>query len=165
MNVISASIIVFGSYFLVKLFEQNLFFRDFMESMLKVSDLQGTAVLMLPLGFTIGVIINLIIHWVGFNKHFPTFSPLVLRTFFQVFSASVIMGFITYIGLNVFDKVFDINTLFGVFLQGFLSGILGIVFAVVVLYLLKNRELAEVWSTLHKKIWRTTVIVPDAELQ
>jgi hypothetical protein len=50
-------------------------------------------------------------------------------------------------------------------MQGFSSGVCGIVVGVVVLYLLDNKELKEVWSTLHKKIWGAKVIIPDAELQ
>jgi hypothetical protein len=75
------------------------------------------------------------------------------------------MGYVTYISLNIFDKVFDVYTLIGIFLQGFTSGLVGIVALVIVLYLLKSEELSEVWTTLHKKIWRASVIAPDAELQ
>ena len=165
MNVLSALLIIGGSYYLVGVFQNNLFFRNFIESILKVSGIPGTSVLMLPLGFTIGVIVNLIIHWIGFNRHFPSFSRPVLRTFFEVFGASIIMGFITYMCLSIFDRIFDINTLLGIFLQGLLSGIIGAVSGILILYLLKSKELSEVWSTLHKKIWSARVIVPDAELQ
>jgi hypothetical protein len=75
------------------------------------------------------------------------------------------MGYVTYICLNIFDKVFNLDTLVGIFLQGFISGIIGIATLVVVLYLLKSEELTEVWSTLHKKIWKAKVVQPDAELQ
>ncbi|HEY4508766.1 MAG TPA: lipid II flippase MurJ [Candidatus Paceibacterota bacterium] len=165
MNVLSALLIVGGSFYLIQLFQNNLFFKNFMESILKVSDIPGTAVLMLPLGFSIGVMVNLIIHWIGFNKHFPTFSSAALRTLFEVFGASTIMGFVTYRCLSIFDTLFNINTLLGIFLQGFLSGVIGIISGIMILYLLHSKELAEVWSTLHKKIWRAEVIVPDPELQ
>ncbi len=164
MNVFSATIIVLGSFYFVKLFQNSFFFRDFVESILKVSGVSGTVVLMLPLGFSIGLIINLIIHWIGFNRHFPAFSPPVLRTLFEVSGASVIMGYVTYKCLNIFDMVFNINTLLGIFFQGFFSGIIGIIFAVAILRFLNNKELKEVWGTLHKKIWKTKVIPPDAEL-
>ena len=165
MNVLSALIIIIGSYYLFHFFQNNFFFRDFTESMLKVSGIPGTVVLMLPLGYSIGVITNLVIHWVGFHRHFKDFSRPVLKTFFQVTGASIIMGYVAYKGLNIFNNVFDINTLIGIFMQGFLSGIIGIISGIFVLYLLKNRELKEVWSTLHKKIWKTTAVLPDAELQ
>lgn len=164
LNVFSAFVIVIGSFYLIKLFQTSVMFRHFIESMLKVSDLPGAVVLMLPLGFSIGVMINLVIHWIDFGRHFPTFSKPVLRTLFETFSASVIMGFVTYQFLNVFDNVFNINTLTGIFFQGFLSGIAGIVMAIIVLILLGSRELAEVWGTLHKRIWKAKIIAPDAEL-
>ncbi len=164
MNIFSALIIVGGSYYLVHIFQNNFFFRSFMESILKVSDIPGTVVLMLPLGFSIGVLINLLIHWVGFHQHFPKFSPPVLKTLFQVLGSSIIMGFIAYLGLNAFSTVFNMDTLAGVFLQGLCAGLVAIMVAVAVLYLLKNDELKEVWSTLHKKIWRSKVVGPDAGL-
>lgn len=165
MNVFSALLIILGSYYLVQIFQTNFFFRNFMESILKVSDIPGTAVLMLPLGFSIGVMVNLIIHWIGFGRHFPTFSKPVLRTLFEISGASVIMGFVTYQFLDIFGNIFNLNTLSGIFFQGFISGIIGIATAVLVLILLNSRELAEVWGTLHKKIWRAKIIAPDADLQ
>jgi hypothetical protein len=48
------------------------------------------------------------------------------------------MGFVTYSFLAVFDSVFNINTLIGIFMQGLLSGVVGIISAVITLFLLKN---------------------------
>ncbi|MSU45139.1 MAG: hypothetical protein EXS47_00690 [Candidatus Zambryskibacteria bacterium] len=164
INVLSAVLIVVGSFGLARLFDDNIFFRHFMESILKVSDLPGTTILMLPFGFSIGVVVNLIIHWIGFSREYKAFSPAVWRTLFEVFSASIIMGFVTYQGLAVLDKVFDINTLYGIFLQGFLAGIAGIIVGIVVLYTLGSKELSEAVDTFRKKIWRAKIVVPDAEL-
>ena len=164
MNVFSALFIVGSSYYLVRIFQNNVLFASFMESILKVSGIPGTAVLMLPLGFTLGVMLNLLIHWIGFHRHFPAFSAPALRTLFEVSGASIIMGYITYNALGIFDKVFNLETLFGIFMQGFASGIVGIASSIVLLYLMKNKELSEVWATLHRKIWKAKVIVPDADL-
>ena len=86
----------------------------------------------------------------------------VLPTLFHSFSASVIMGLIAYILLNVFDNIFNLNTFIGIFLQGFLSGLGGITVGIIVLVLMKNDELHEVWLTLHHKIWKAKVIGVDA---
>jgi putative peptidoglycan lipid II flippase len=165
MNMVSAGIIVLGSFGLVQLFNQNLFFKNFIESMLKVQGLSGTAVLMLPLGYSIGVIFNLVVHWWGFSLHFPAFSKPVKRTLFQVCGASTIMGYVTYQTLPIFGKIFNVDTLLGIFSQGLFSGLTGIFVAIIILYLLNSRELKEVWSTLHRKIWKVDVVVPDADLQ
>jgi len=164
MNVISASGIIAISFGLVELFQHNQFFKDFVESLLKVQDISGSVVLMLPLGFTIGVILNVCMHWVDFSREFRTYSREVLSTLFQVLSASVIMGYVTYIMLNVFDGVFNIHTGLGIFMQGFVSGIVGICALVFVLFILGSVELRMVWQTLHRKIWKAEVVPPDAEL-
>ncbi len=164
INMISSAFIIGVSYFLVQFFQNNLFFSNFFESLLKVSGITGTVILMLPLGFSLGVIINMIIHWIGFHREFRSYSAPVLRTLFQVTGAGLIMGYVSYISLNIFDKVFNIDTFMGIFLQGFLSGIVGIIFLVIVLYFLKSEELREVWQTLHKKIWKAKIVSPDAEL-
>ncbi|MCX6702028.1 MAG: hypothetical protein NTX96_02425 [Candidatus Zambryskibacteria bacterium] len=165
MSVLSAACIVGFSYFLIQIFQTNFLFRDFVESLLKVSGVPGTVVLMLPLGFTLGIFVNLITHWISFASEFPSYSPPVSKTLFQVGGASVIMGYVAYSFLYVFSTIFNTDTLFGIFMQGFSSGVCGIIVGIVVLYLLKNEELKEVWGTLHKKIWKAKIIVPDAELQ
>lgn len=164
INIISSAIIIGVSYMLVYIFQTNTFFRFFIESLLKVSDISGTVVLMLPLGFSIGILINTIIYWLFISREFKGYSSPVLKTFFQIVSASTIMGYVAYKFLDVFDDIFDINTLIGIFLQGLLSGTIGIVVAVLVLYLLNSTELKEVWNTLHKKIWKAKVVGPDPEL-
>jgi len=164
MNVLSAVFIVVSSYVLVQIFQGSLMFRSFVESILKVSDIPGTVVLMLPLGFTLGSFVNLFVYWIAFDKQFKSFGASVSRTLFDVFGASVIMGFVTYVMLSVFDTVFDINTLYGIFMQGFLSGVVGIFSFVILLVILRNREIGEVWGTLHKKFWKAKVVVPDAEM-
>ncbi|HBD24730.1 MAG: hypothetical protein A2566_03330 [Candidatus Zambryskibacteria bacterium RIFOXYD1_FULL_40_13] len=165
MNVVATVCIVGFSYLLVQVFQESVIFRDFIESLFKVSGVPGTVILMLPLGFTLGIIVNLITHWVSFAREFPSYSAPVSKTLFQIGGASLIMGYVSYHSLYLFSTIFNTATLLGIFMQGLVSGVCGIVVGVLVLYLLNNMELKEVWGTLHKKIWRAKVIVPDAELQ
>jgi putative peptidoglycan lipid II flippase len=149
------------SFMFVKIFEGSIMFRYFVENLFRVDDILGTEVLMLAFGFTLAQIINCIILWITFGREFNTFSSTLLNTLFKSFSASIIMGFVAYIGLNIFDNIFNINTLIGIFLQGLCAGIMGIISAVIVLKLLRSQELEEIWETLHKKIWKAKTIVPE----
>ena len=74
------------------------------------------------------------------------------------------MGATTYGGLNVLATFLDINTLVGIFLQGFLAGIIGIVTGIIVLRALKSQELVEVWRVLRGKFWKVGVIATDPEI-
>jgi peptidoglycan biosynthesis protein MviN/MurJ (putative lipid II flippase) len=128
------------------------------ESILRVENIPGTSVLMLPLAFSIGMIFNSILLWFFFEKSFKGFTSKVWKTAVQSFVASISAGALAYILLALLDDVFDINTLFGIFAQGFISGIVGLSLAVVILILLKNEEVKEVWKTLHHKFWKARAI-------
>ena len=150
INFICSVLIIILSFVFIYSFEHFIFFRYFIESMLKVTDIKGTEVLMLPLAYSLGTIINFILHWVSVKKDFMEGEQFVAKTFFQSLGASFLIGFIAYLGLNAFSPIFGTSTFWGVFLQGFLSGMLGIFAGIVALYLLKNEELIDlILSLIH----------------
>lgn len=163
INLLSSIIIIILSYILINLFEYFIFFRYFIESLLKVTDIPGTAVLMLPLAYSIGTIINFILQWIFIKKDFMKGETFIAKTFFQSLGASFFIGFISYLGLNVFSPIFGTITFWGVFLQGFISGVLGISAGILVLFLLKNEELTELIKIFKTKFWKVKVIVPSTE--
>lgn len=163
VNFSCSIVIIILSYTLIHLFQNIPLFRLFIESLLKVEDIPGTAVLMLPLAYSIGTILNSILHWVFVKKDFMPNESFITKTFFQSLGASFFLGITAYFSLNILSLVFGTTTFFGVFFQGFISGILGIMAAVVVLYLLHSEELKDLAQTLATKFWRAKVIVPSQE--
>ncbi|HTE48805.1 MAG TPA: murein biosynthesis integral membrane protein MurJ [Candidatus Paceibacterota bacterium] len=163
VNFSCSVLIIILSIFLSHLFESVPMFRFFIESILKVSDIAGTEVLMLPLAYSIGTIINSLLHWYFVRKDFMQGESFITKTFFQSLGASFFLGLVAYLSLNIFSPIFGTTTFWGVFLQGFISGILGIASAILVLHLLKNEELKDIAKALHTKFWSTKVIAPPQE--
>ena len=163
INLFCSILIVILSSVFIHLFENVLVVRYFIESMLKVSDIPGTEILMLPLAYSTGTILNSVLHWYFIRKDFMHGESFITKTFFQSLGASFFLGLVAYISLNILSPIFDITTLLGVFFQGFISGILGIAVAILVLYLLKNDELKYLLETFRTKFWRAKVIAPDQE--
>lgn len=161
-SILTGTLSIIFSFVFIKIFNSCDIFKYFIENLFRIDDTSGSEILMIALGFTLAQIINCIVLWISFEREFKDFSVPLFNTFFQSFSASIIMGFISYLGLNIFDNIFNINTLVGIFLQGFSAGIIGILSAVIVLKLLGSIELQEAWNTLHKKIWKTKTIIPEA---
>jgi putative peptidoglycan lipid II flippase len=162
INFISAIVTILFAYSFVKLFDFSPSLRYFVTSILRVHDLDAT-VLMLPLGYTVGTILNGIVHWIGFEKDFPGFTREVRRTFFDTLIASLLIGVGVYDGLNIFGSLFSNVTLVGIFLQGLTAGIFGIMVGILVLVLLDSQELSEAWHSLRGKIRGTPVIATDPE--
>ncbi|PIT96991.1 hypothetical protein COT82_00170 [Candidatus Campbellbacteria bacterium CG10_big_fil_rev_8_21_14_0_10_35_52] len=162
-NVIAAILAVIFSFILIKLFAANDTFRYFIEVLLRVENIEGTSVLMLPLGYSIAMFLNAIALWLALQRDFNSFSQTLSRTFFQSISSSIIMGFVAYGFLTIFKGLFNINTFWGIFSQGLFAGIVGIAVGVFMLIILGNKEVVEVWKSLHSKFWKADVIAPEQE--
>ncbi len=165
VNLLCSVLIIILSYAFLHIFENIPMFRYFIESLLKVTDIPGTEVLMLPLAYSIGTILNFILHWYFVRRDFMEHESFITKTFFQSLGASFFIGIVSYIGLNIFSPIFGTTTGWGIFLQGFISGILGICSGILILLLLKNEELKDIIETFKTKFWRTKVIIsPQEEL-
>ncbi len=161
VNLFCSILIVILAYVLLHLFQNVILFRYFFESLLKVTDIPGTEVLMLPLAYSIGTILNFILHWFFVKRDFMQNETFISKTFFQSLGASFFMGFTAYLSLNILSPIFGTTTLWGVFLQGFISGILGIAVGILVLHLLKSEELKELTQTLRTNFWKAKIIAPE----
>jgi len=160
INLFSSGVIIGAAYGLLKFFAHTPAFVYFIESIMRVDNTPGTAVLMLPLAFSIGSILNFTLLWWAFAEDFPAVRGAKLgRTFFQSFSASFLMAVASYEMLIIFGNIFNLDSFWGVLGQGFFAGVIGIVVGISVLYLMKSKELHEISKTLKSKIWRAPAMV------
>lgn len=163
INLISILFVIVSAIFLVYIFNRFEGFRYFMESLLRVDDSTRSAVIMLPLAYSLGMILNLALLWFSFKKDFEDFSYSIKLAFLNNFSAWVIGGFAAYGALNFFGGIFNLNTFWGIFSQGALSGLLGVFTGILVLIMVGDREVEEARKYLHSKFWKTKAIAPDSE--
>ena len=163
VNILSAGGIIVSAYFLINLFESSQFFKDFIEVLFRVEDIPGTSVLMLPLAYSIGMLINAIVLFFMFDRDFHTNAKTLYRTFWHSFSGAIVMGFVAYQALQYFDDIFDLETFMGIFLQGFISGVIGIIAGIILLRLMGSEELYEVGRSLHSKFWKARPVAPEQD--
>jgi len=162
INVFSSVMVIVLANIFIYIFKNYPSVISNLEILLRVKDVPGTTMLALPLAYATGSLINFFLIWIVFKKDFIKNKNLGLtRTFVESLIGGVTMGLVSYIFLGVFDGVFNINTGKGIFMQGFLSGIFGIISGILVLMILKNKELADLIKALHNKFWRNRVIAPE----
>lgn len=164
VNLFSTAFIFAAAYGLVKIFYASAMFRFFVGALLKVDDLPNTAVLMLPLAFSLGTLVNGAFLWRAFEREFPGFTKGVVRALLESFGVSIIMGAAAYLGLEIFDIFFNTSTVVGLFLQGLLAGLFSIAVGILVFVGLKNKETKDVWQVIHSRFWRVKVIATDPEI-
>lgn len=185
LNILSSIATIGFPFALLVAFNTHQSFRFFIESLFKVEGVDGAAVLMLPLGYSIGTLLNALAFWIMFEYDFGnrwkpkgvlsgaialvgasdrhTFTAKVTPTLSASIQAAVFGGFIAYTGLNMFDAVFDLSTLFGIFAQGFLAGVMGIAGSALVFVLLGNKEIGEIYGALRQKVWGSKIIVSEPD--
>jgi putative peptidoglycan lipid II flippase len=170
INLISSIATISFPFIFMKIFVSIPVFKYFFESLFKVEGIAGSEILMLPLGYTVGTLINAVIFWILFEKDYgkislesKSFSTRVIPTLLVSVQAAVIGGFVAYMGLNTFDTLFDLSTLFGIFMQGFMAGVFGICASCAVFLLLGNQEIEEVWKALRQKITKNKIIVSEPD--
>lgn len=154
INLLSSVITIASPILFIILYRHYPEFGNFFARLFRVEGIAGIEILMLPLGYTLGTLVNALAFWIKFETDFShgELFRQTWRSWIGSLGAGVIGGFFAYIGLNMFDEVFELNTVLGVFLHGFVAGIIGAVFAVIILKILRNEEFEEVIATLHKRV-------------
>jgi putative peptidoglycan lipid II flippase len=150
---------IVSAFGLLWLFNTDLFFKDFIEALLRVNDIAGTGVLMLSLGYACGSIAEFLIGYVFFIRDFNVSHARFNRLFFETFAASIIGGAVSYSILSATGQVGTINTTIGIFTQGFVAGVVGIVVSIALLWVLKSVELREVLNALKRKFADAPAVV------
>lgn len=161
VNLISSLLIIVFAFTFVGLFTKNAGFQQFIETVFRVEGIPGTVVLMLPLSYTLGLLFNASVLFFLFQRDFQSFYRTIMPTVLQSFAAAFAVGFTSYLFLNVFDDFFDINTFWGIFAQGLIAGVAGIIVGFTLLHLLGSKEAEDVWKSLHRRFWKSKPIVSD----
>lgn len=160
VNVAVSIFTVALAFVLLQVFRSNVEVQMFIGRLLRVSEVKGIEMLALPMAFSVGAIINSVIHWRMFTTDFDSFKPEVFRTLGQSLLAGLGLGVVSYIVLQLTSGYFSTFTIIGVFSHGFVAGVAGIFAGVCILKFLGSRELAAVAETLSHKFWRTQAIAP-----
>lgn len=133
------------------LFKHYEVVRYFVESLLRVTDVPGTSVLMLALGFSLGAFVQAGLSLFFFYAEFKAPLLPLMRTMGRALAGSIIGGFAAYSALTIMGTFVDIDTFKGIFTQGLVGGLCGLVVTALVLLALRSPELLEIKDALMRK--------------
>ncbi len=140
-----------GAYILVTGLGSDELFRFFVEALFRVTDVPGTAVLMIPAAYSVTMILVAFLFAAVFGVSYG-YDHSVGQSVGVSFSASVIGSAVAYAALYAFGPLLPTNTFLGIFAQGLAAGTAGLLAWVVVLTLLRSQELSDILALLKNKI-------------
>ncbi len=130
------------------------FARHFIEALLRVTDVPGTLVLMIPFAYSLVMITIALCFAVAFSIQYG-YDRATTASLGISFSASVIGAAAVYGTLNAFGPLLDTTTFVGIFVQGATAGLIGTTVWVLILYLMRSQEFSEVYTMLRSKLARS----------
>ena len=154
--------IVFALLFL-NLFSQGGIFSGVFAQMLRISDVPGVELLAFPIAYVLGSWINMLIHTISFRWDFGRLDKGLMFDTGKAFLGALAAAGGSWAGLRFFDPIFMSSTFWGVLGQGLFAGTLGILAAIFVLWVLRSRDLIELWNSIHRRFWKTSVVSEPTE--
>lgn len=159
----SAVISIALAIWLQVLYIANTDFQFFVLDLFRLEGVPGTEVLMLPLAFVVGQLIQLSLLFIISERVFGVNYRPLWRLFGQALAAGIAGGVSAYATLIFVVDGVNQNTFIGISLQGLVAGLMGLVAIVLVYRLFNSPELFEIYRSFHSKIFKTDVIAPQPD--
>lgn len=135
--------------------------------LLRVSDVHGTAIILLALAATLGQIFLVGLSLIALRTIAPGLGTSLIRPFRDGSIAAVVGGVAAYATLAFLGGIAPLTTLVSVFMQGTIAGIIGSIAVAATLFLIKNEEFLVMATALDKLIrlhtGRSAVLAPSAD--
>lgn len=125
-------------------------FRFFIETLFRVEDVSGSAILFIALGAAIGQVLMGVLALGTLRSVAPGIAQALVRPLFEGLGAAIMGGAATYGVLAFFATVAPLTTLPVVFAEGLIAGMVGLTVAAAVLALLENKELKDLVDSLRR---------------
>jgi peptidoglycan biosynthesis protein MviN/MurJ (putative lipid II flippase) len=157
VNFTSTAILIGSSILLIALFKSDIAFQTWLENLMKVGDVSGAEVLILPIGYSIGMAVNAILHFVAYGRKnclklfLATWRSFVESAAASILGAAAAYGVLWKLGANSVQ-----SATLSVFLQGFAAGLTGIVVIMIVFQILGNQEWQETVGAFSSKLFKRT---------
>lgn len=116
----------------------------------------------LALAFSLGAVINMALLWVILRFKLKTLNEKeILSSLFKISIASIFMGLSIQLFKNLLAPIINMQTFFGIFMQGAISGTIGLVVYVLIALLLKSPEMQTLTETIKRKLVKKQVLPQD----
>lgn len=161
ISIASSGLIVALAFGLSFLFRELESWRLFWENILRVRGLPGSAILMLPLAYTIGLLFNLAVLTIAFVIDYRYRWRVIADSVGKSLVGAVWGGVTAYLILGYLGPYLDLNTVYGIFMQGFVAGLGGLLINFIILLILGSQELREILTAIRHKFWQKEAIVPE----
>jgi len=136
---------------------------EILNSLLKVSDVPGTQMLALPIGFAFGAIVECLLLWVIVERKI-SFTKNIIKPVFQSVGAGIIGAASSYEVLQYTGKFFVLDKFVGLAMHAFIGGVVGLLVTCATLVLLGNEEVRVLLQSFTRRFSGIKPIAADTDV-
>jgi len=158
VSLFGAMLAIGASIFTVHYYSTHEKLQWWLVETLRLSQVTGSEVIAIAFGFVFATIIQAMIFLACAAWVYKLQSSILTLHIFRAIFAATVGGFSAYVALNFFVVGINTDSTIGIFLQGFLSGSIGLIGVVLAYYAVRSQELQEVYEACRKRLGRTNII-------
>lgn len=162
INTLSVVFTAIAAGLLLLGYHESLLFQNFIEDLLRIDDVVGGSVILLPLAFSIGQIGNAFMLWLRLHAHLEGTKKeqrSLARVLATIVAAGIIAATGTYGTLALLGDEINQANFISVILQGAIAGLVGLILYVCILLGLKNEDIILLVQSLKSKFWKQKPMV------
>lgn len=146
---IGGAVSIASMIFFIRLYTAFPAVQFFIESLFRISYIDGTSIIALALGLVFGQFVAGILALIIFSRMYKGFWENIAPALTKGLAAAVLSGASAYLALQFMGGMFALTSLAAVFVQALVAGILGLVVFLFMLYTLGSREFNEMYAAVH----------------
>ena len=161
VTLFGSSLAIFSAYYFYSIYQAHLEIHAVVSAFMRLENVIGSEVLAIAFGYSLAIIAQALVLVMCLAAVFKLPLSALGRVLVQAFCAAVVGGVFAYGALNFIVEGVDQNTFIGIFIQGLLAGVIGVLGTVLTYAVLRSAELKEVYSSFHRRLFKTDVIAPQ----
>jgi hypothetical protein len=138
------------AYVMLLLADQYAVLRFFVQTLFRVDDVPGSAILFIALGATIGQLVMGAVAASTLRVVAPRVVSALVKPLFDALAAAILGGSSAYGALYLMGNIAPLTSLLAVFTQATVAGMVGLAVSASILILLENQEFRDLYESLRK---------------
>lgn len=155
---------VLSAYGFYAIYQAHSEIHAFVSAFMRLENVIGSEVLSIAFGYSLAVVAEALFLVAALRIYFRLPLWWLWRSLVQAFCAAIIGGVAAYGTLNFIVGGIDQETFIGIFIQGAIAGVVGIVGVTLTYTFFRSRELHEVFTSFQRRLLKTDVVAPQEEI-
>jgi len=159
----SALTILFA-YVSIAFYDYNESFRVLVTNTLRLDNVIGSEILAIAFGYSLAMLVQAIFIIVLLSSKLKISLRPLIQPLWHAALAALVGGLAAYVTLNFVVEGVDQNKFIGVFIQGLLAGLAGLMGVIMTYVYFRSVEFHEIYTSFHRKLLKVKVIAPQEEV-